>query len=233
MSEILNIYCDESCHLENDGISKMGFGAFTCPKSFLPILKQDLLDLKRKHNLKDSFEIKWNKVSFSKIEFYYDLIQYYFDTDELGFRAVVIGDKSQLNHDKYDSNHDSFYYRMYYTLINKLLKGDVKTCIYLDKKDTIGSEKTKKLHDVLCRSNYDFDKNIISKVQIESSHKVVGIQIADFLLGAIIYSQRELQTSEGKLRIVQFLKEISGKELDRNTLMTEKKINLLCWKSNN
>ena len=33
MGERFNIYCDESCHLENDGISAMAWGALFCPQS--------------------------------------------------------------------------------------------------------------------------------------------------------------------------------------------------------
>ncbi|WP_354625811.1 hypothetical protein [Psychromonas sp. MME2] len=31
MSKIYNVYCDESCHLENDGIKSMSLGAMWCP----------------------------------------------------------------------------------------------------------------------------------------------------------------------------------------------------------
>ena len=31
MREIVNIYCDESCHLQNDGESVMAIGAVYCP----------------------------------------------------------------------------------------------------------------------------------------------------------------------------------------------------------
>lgn len=32
MSEFFNIYCDESCHLENDGQKSMVLGAVSCPR---------------------------------------------------------------------------------------------------------------------------------------------------------------------------------------------------------
>ena len=33
MSESIHIYCDESCHLENDGMKAMVLGALWCPAS--------------------------------------------------------------------------------------------------------------------------------------------------------------------------------------------------------
>jgi hypothetical protein len=35
MSDYINIYCDESCHLENDGINVMGLGGLWCNKDKL------------------------------------------------------------------------------------------------------------------------------------------------------------------------------------------------------
>ncbi len=32
MNEIINVYCDESCHLANDQIKTMMLGAVTCPQ---------------------------------------------------------------------------------------------------------------------------------------------------------------------------------------------------------
>jgi hypothetical protein len=31
MSQVFNVYCDESCHLENDGQKAMLLGAVWCP----------------------------------------------------------------------------------------------------------------------------------------------------------------------------------------------------------
>ena len=31
MTESIHIYCDESCHLENDGMKAMVLGALWCP----------------------------------------------------------------------------------------------------------------------------------------------------------------------------------------------------------
>ncbi len=67
-------------------------------------------ELKVKHGLKPNLEIKWNKVSNSKFDFYKDVVDLFFDVSELGYRAIIIPDKSSLDHAKYDQTFDEFYY---------------------------------------------------------------------------------------------------------------------------
>ena len=61
-----NIYCDESCHLENDGINVMALGAVWCPKKKRKGIFSDIRDIKEQYGLARNFEIKWNKVSQKK-----------------------------------------------------------------------------------------------------------------------------------------------------------------------
>lgn len=49
MPDVINLYCDESCHLENDGLPVMGFGALWCPAAHLTTVTQELAALKEKH----------------------------------------------------------------------------------------------------------------------------------------------------------------------------------------
>ena len=110
---MINIYCDESCHLENDKQKAMVIGGISCPNSYRHIVYKDIQNIKLKHHL-PYIEIKWTKLSKSKIEFYKELIKYFFNNELLSFRTVVIPDKKQLNHSKYSQTHDEFYYKTYY-----------------------------------------------------------------------------------------------------------------------
>ena len=51
MREIINIYCDESCHLENDKEKVMALGAVYCQESKKKEIFERLYELKKKHNL--------------------------------------------------------------------------------------------------------------------------------------------------------------------------------------
>lgn len=224
-----NIYCDESCHLENDGYDVMMLGAIWCPMDRVREIAVAIRDIKKKHGLKPHFEIKWTKVSSAKIDFYFDLLKYFFKEDNLHFRALVVPDKSILNHAKYKQDHDTWYYKMYFDMLKWIFSPDDEYNIYLDIKDTCSSEKTRKLHKVISNSLYDFDRKIVKKIQTVQSKEIEQVQLADLFIGAIGYVNRELKTSPAKVEIAQRLKTLSGYSLKQTTLIRETKFNLLVW----
>lgn len=229
MSEEYNIYCDESCHLENDGINVMVLGAIRCPKDQRMRISKEIKAIKTRHNLPTDFEVKWTKVSKTKLPFYLELINYFFNTPELSFRALIIPDKSKLNHSKFNNTHDNFYYKMYFHLINVMLENSNQYNVYLDIKDTQGSKKVEKLQEVLANANYDFDREMVAKIQQVHSHEVEQLQLADLIIGALGYVNRELDTSPSKLEIVNRIQKLSGLSLRKNTLLSAKKFNLFVW----
>lgn len=93
MDSSFNIYCDESCHLENDGHQVMILGAAWCPTSNTREIAQRIREIEKRHGLPGDFEVKWTKVSPAKLGLYMDLVDYFFDDDDLHFRAVIIPDK--------------------------------------------------------------------------------------------------------------------------------------------
>jgi len=224
-----SVYCDESCHLEHDGINVMVLGAIWCPSEKRTEIFRRIREIKTRHGLSAAFEIKWSKVSASKTQFYLDLIDYYFDDDHLSYRGLIVPDKSLLDHDTYDQTHDDFYYKMYFDLIKVILDPEGKYDIYLDIKDTRSSEKVDKLHSVLANSRYDFSRKIIRRIQNIRSHEVELVQVCDLITGAIGYNFRRLDTNIGKLQVVERLKTRSGYSLFSTTLFRERKLNLLRW----
>lgn len=96
MTEFYNIYCDESCHLENDREPVMLLGAVWCPKLAAGALAAELSALKQQHNAKG--ELKWTKVSKSRMAFYEAVVDWFFARPNLHFRALVVQHKEWLNH---------------------------------------------------------------------------------------------------------------------------------------
>jgi hypothetical protein len=229
MSETLNIYCDESCHLLNDGHEVMTLGALWCPVERRREISVRLREIKKKHGIPFATEVKWVKVSPAKVDFYRDWMDYFFDDDDLHFRAVVIGRKSGLNHDERGQTHDDWYYKMLFTLVSPLLKPSNRHRIYLDRKDTHAAAKAAKLHDVLCSSRYDFDRAIIERVQPVLSHESELLQLCDLLIGAVGYANRGLSGSPAKLGLVGRMKERSRLSLIRSTLLSAEKVNVFHW----
>ena len=226
-----NIYCDESCHLQRNEEKVMVLGALVCSKSRRLEASRRIREIKIAHGFNPSFEIKMNKISPSKEHFYLDLLDYFFDNDDLQFRSVVIPDKTLLHHDDFRQTHDGFYYKMLFNLLKILLAPKNTYHIYIDRKDNHSGEKARELHQVLCDSRYDFQRDIIQKVQPIHSHESDLLQLCDLLTGILAYVHRNLSGSIAKLALIDRMRRRSGYILLKNTLLKEHKVNLFIWKA--
>lgn len=229
MTDIFNIYCDESCHLQNDHHQVMLLGSVWCPIEKTHEIAVRIREIKQRHKLSPSFEIKWSKVSPAKQLFYMDLVDYFFDDDDLHFRALIVSDKSKLRHEDFAQNHDTWYYKMYFDMLKVLLIPKAEYRIYLDIKDTRSAAKIVELHEVLCNNMYDFERKIIKRIQTIRSHEVEQLQLADLLIGIVGYANRGLNTSQAKLALVERMRHRSNYSLTKTTLLREDKVNLFRW----
>lgn len=226
-----NIYCDESCHLEKDGIPIMVLGSVWCLAEKTKEISKRIREIKQEHGLPGNFEMKWVKVSSSKVDFYKSIIDFFFDDDDLHFRGVIIPDKSLLRHSDHNQTHDDFYYKMYFDLLKVILNPNARYRIFLDIKDSKSQEKIDKLYEVISNSLLDFDHQIVEFIQNIRSHESELIQLADILTGAIAYKNRNLDSSSAKLSLVDRISKRSGYLLTHTTLLREEKLNLLRWES--
>ncbi|RQW87838.1 MAG: DUF3800 domain-containing protein [Geobacter sp.] len=228
MSEIYNIYCDESCHLENDGQPVMLLGSIWCPLVEVQRLAAELRDIKNRH--KAAGELKWTKVSAARQNFYSELVNWFLAETPLHFRALVVLNKQSLDHACYNQgSHDEFYYKMYFSLLNKILSPDKEYNIYLDVKDTRSSQKVRKLSEVLCNNVYDFTSQMIRHIQNIHSCESDLMQLADFLLGAVSYRHRGLSGNAAKVTIIELLEQKLGRTLLSSTPLREEKFNLFLF----
>jgi hypothetical protein len=226
-----NIYCDESCHLVHNKGNIIVFGAIWCPKPSRHEIFKRIREIKAEHGLKTDFEIKWNKVSPAKVNFYLDLINYFFDNADLHFRALIVPNKDELDHKSFNQTHDLFYYKMCFQLLKVILSPDCAYNIYIDIKDTRSQQRVTDLHNILRNNQYDYHDQIIKNVQQIQSHEVELLQLTDLLTGAIGYLHRGLKENAGKVKIIERIKERSGYTLIKSTLPKEDKMNLFIWKS--
>lgn len=229
MTEIYNVYCDESCHLENDGQKAMVLGAIWCPLDKRVEISERIREIKRKHRLGSDFEIKWTKVSNSKLSFYMEILDYFFDDDDLHFRGLVVPDKTVLNHQQFSQDHNDWYYKMYFTMLKSIFNPLAHYRVYVDIKDTLGHEKVNNLQGVLCNNAMDFSRTMIERIQQIHSHESEQLQVVDLLIGALSYLHRGLSESSAKLALIKRIKERSNYSLTKSTLLRENKVNLLIW----
>ena len=235
---MINIYCDESCHLElskksEDMQKSMVIGGVKCKKQYSKEISEDIKRIKEKHGIYAYNEVKWTKVSTDKLDFYKELIRYFFNQDKLQFRCVVFPDKSKFDYSMHD--HDDIYNIMYYLLLNKMIKNLECYSIYVDKKDTRGSSKFKRLREYLCKYHGDFKMDTIEKIQIVDSRDLQIMQLADLLIGAVSYYNRGFNNRAGfssaKKELIKLIKELSCADLDKTSNLSEQKFNVFIWRA--
>jgi hypothetical protein len=163
----------------------MVLGAIWCLKEKKDEIFKRIREIKAECGIAKNFEIKWNKVSPARTDFYLRLIDYFFDDDDIHFRALIVPDKSLLNHEQFNQTHDDFYYKMYFDLLKVIFSPTNAYNIYIDIKDTKSQQKVEKLAHILRTNHYDYDKKIIKHVQQIKSHEVELLPLADLLIGAI------------------------------------------------
>lgn len=223
---MINIYCDESCHLENDRQRVMAIGGIACPDYAKYDVYSDIKEIKKKNKIPIHNEIKWNKVSNSRLAYYEELINYFFENELLRFRGVVLPDKSVLRHNHFEQSHDDFYYKMYYYTISHFLDAEDDIEVYIDIKDTNSMKKINKLEEVLYNKTR-YGNSDVTKIQQIRSHENSILQVADLLLGAITYINRDLESSEAKLQLCSLIKSRSHQRLTKTSSLSERKFNLL------
>lgn len=204
-----DVFCDESRYLEHDSFQYMLIGGIWCKQESRRKVNSKIIEMKNKSNF--AGEIKWNKVTPKKIGFFKKIIKFFFNAKDLSFRCIVI-DKRNLKHNIYNRNggHDEFYYKMYYYMLNKKICPPNSYRIFLDYKGKNNTEKINNLRNIIGYTYYDYSNEIVTLMQSVQSIQHPILQITDLFIGAIGYECNDLNTSEAKLEICAYIKELSS-----------------------
>ncbi len=224
-----NIYCDESCHLPHDNSDLMVIGGISCPKDKAEYINKAIRDIKIANGVYEFAEIKWTKVSMSKYKMYEELVDLFFDNTFLSFRAVVALNKSHLNYKKFHLSHDDWYQRIYFLTLREMIDIGHIYHVYVDIKDTKGSEKIDKLREVLNNVVGYFYEETVKNIQLLRSDQVQLLQLADLFIGAVSYSNRGLDSNPAKMQLIQHIEEVGGRSLKITSPKSESKINIFRW----
>ena len=216
MNKTFTIYCDESCHLENDHKPFMFLGSICSAYNNVRLHTGQINELKKKYNF--YAEIKWTKVSQSQFHFYSELIDYFFATD-LKFRAIGV-EKEKINNAVFGQTYDDFYYKMYYQLLSHKIDIRCSYNVYLDIKDTLSACKVRRLREIL-----NIKYGVFRNIQNIRSHESVLMQFTDFLMGAISYYKNNTKKqNQAKVQLIERIIKKSGCDLDRTNY--SEKLNL-------
>ena len=227
----INIYCDESCHLENDLHKSMVIGGISCPIGKIRDITYKIKQLKEKYGISRFQEIKWIKISPAKDKFYKELVNFFIEENSLRFRGIKIVNKNQLNHKKFKQTHNDWYYKIYYDMLKHILKPHKNYNIYIDIKDSIGSEKICKLKKILEHKKKYENLDILKIQQIRSNESDL-LQLADILIGAVGYYDRiekNKEYSKTKEEICRLIEKKLSINFNKKSRFTDEKFNLFLW----
>ncbi len=228
MSKTYSIYVDESCHLEHDGFPIMCIGYTKIEYKQYPVIKSAIKEIKLRH--KSATEIKWSKLSMSRLPLYKEIIDFFFSSG-IEFRCVLVKNKGNLDHETYNrGDHNAFYYKIIYLLLNNKYTNpkDEKYRVILDIKDTRGRQRLSELDKCLINKNegnspFKYFQNI-------RSHENELLQLTDLFIGAIAYKTRKEHEKENaskvKCEVIDYLEKRSGYHLDEGTIPWEHKFNI-------
>lgn len=218
-----NLYIDETCHLEHDKASVMCIGYIKIDRTQQKELSEKLKSIKLKYHTPT--ELKWNKLSWSRLPFYKALVDCFFESN-IAFRAVLIKNKSLVDNQTYNENdHNVFYYKAAFYLLRNNVSQNATYRVYFDIKDSRGKNRLQKLSTILGRV---CGSNRFSHFQDIRSHESEFIQLCDLFIGAIGYKARndKSQTSKVKNDIVEYIESKLGYHLDEGTPPWETKFNI-------
>jgi Protein of unknown function (DUF3800) len=177
------VYCDEAhpdlLTSKKSTAQYLLIGSLWLPADFRESIKERVKELRQKHNVWG--EIKWSKVSPSKLEFYLELLDVFFSHGlDLRFRCIVV-EASKINMALHDNDHELGFYKFYYQLLKHWILEHNSYRFILDVKTNRDPKRHATLKKVLVNSNIFAE---VKDLQALPSSQVVLIQLTDFLLGA-------------------------------------------------
>lgn len=228
MSQIYNIYCDES-RVDNLQSHKMVIGALFVPKEEKQRITTELKEIFIKNGF--NFELKWVKTSDRFTTFYKDIIEYFLKEPFLKFRCIVV-DKRKVNlEDFHDNDSELAFFKFYYLMLREKLKDGKEYYVFLDKKPTRDKNRVRALFSYLNSfALWNRSHCAIKHMQSYDSKEIILLQVCDFLTGLVAYEVNQSRKKGIKSEIAVYLKEkMEIRDFERSTLWSEEKFNIFVW----
>ncbi|MBZ5555225.1 MAG: DUF3800 domain-containing protein [Acidobacteriia bacterium] len=179
------IYCDES---RQDLLSTKSeqkdknllIGGLWLPAEKRAEIKERINRLKKEFDVRG--EVKWQKTSNSRVDFYKKLIDLFIGFGlDLRFRCIAV-EAEKVNLLRYHGNDQELgFYKFYYQLIHHWIYDFNEYAIFCDLKSNRQRDRLAVLRDCLQNANLS---SSIQGVQALPSNELVLIQLVDVLLGA-------------------------------------------------
>lgn len=154
-------------------------GSLWLPADLRDEVKRKIRSLREKHNAWG--EIKWTKVSPSRLPFYLELVTLFVGYgDQMRFRCIAV-DRGQFNAELHNGDNELGFYKFYYQVLHHWILDFNEYSFFCDTKSNRDNQRFQKLKRVLSNANLSAS---VDCVQALPSKELVLIQLTDFLLGA-------------------------------------------------
>lgn len=176
------VYCDEAFPdlftSQKPKSEYLMIGGLWIPSEIRDEVKTKVKELREKHQAWG--EIKWTKVSPSKLGFYEDLLDLFMSYGKgMRFRCIAVAHK-QVNLELHQNDRELGFYKFYYQLLHHWIYDFNEYSVYCDTKT---NRDKNRLHDLgKCLANSNLSSSI-KQVQALPSKQMVLIQLSDLLLG--------------------------------------------------
>ena len=223
----INVYCDESQSdlfaSKHSTVPFLIIGSLWLPADRRNAIKQAIGALKKEHRAFG--ELKWNKVSRSKRDFYLALVDFFFSLGmDLRFRCIAVEVKHVDLDQFHKSDHELGFYKFYYQLIQHWIAVKNSYLIFCDFKTNREPGRLQVLKECLQYTNLAAE---IKHVQALPSDESVLIQLVDFLTGAASARLNgALRPGSVKEEIVKRIEQRLGIEKISGTAKSEQKFNV-------
>ena len=214
------VYCDNAFpDLFTSGKPKAKYlmiGSLWLPVGLRNEVKDKIKILRERHETWG--EIKWGKVSRSRLEFYIGLIDLFmnYSKDDIQFRCIAV-DRERINHDSDYGGAELGIYKFYQEVLNLWTNSRNNYRVYCE----TDNKCFQRFKRVLLKANVKAD------IQALPSKEVMLIQFTDLLLGAASSRTNEtLREGTAKEDVVKALEQRLGESLEP-TVGGESKFNLV------
>ncbi len=220
------VYCDEAYPdlftSKNPNAHYLMIGSLWLPSELRLELKEKIKGIRAKHNAWG--EIKWSKISASKLLFYFELIDLFaFYGTDMRFRCIAV-EREHVNLQFHNQDGELGFYKFYYQLLHHWIQDFNEYDIYCDVKKNRDPLRLHTLKKYLDASNIS---STIKNIQSLPSRQLVLIQFCDFLLGAASSRMNNtLRVGSAKEAVVQYLEKSLGVEKLIKTVRDEQKFNV-------
>lgn len=227
MTQIANIYCDESRYSNNQD-SYLVIGAVKCLREDKADIVSDIERLKARHGI--SGEIGWKTVSKSKADFYMEIVDWFANSNRIVFRCVMANKRNLWSRDDEDA-----FYVVYHQLLSHWMASDNIYHIYLDRKKNSRNGRIPTLKQKVMRDVPE-TATIACAEEVES-RECVPVQIADLLIGAVGYAQNRHadptkfpNASPFKSELCSHIAKLLGRSrINQPTVQCERKFNVFLF----